>query len=181
MRGPHDQLIEYNDAVNSFETMRLTVYKCFSDFDFVETVMRVFHGENEAKQLMTKVSAMRIISQLTRIKKENLVALGLTHLQAPSEIMIQNQNLIHSLNNTITQSRDHILKAICLLVQHQLLKMLMRSSQRAADIGVLQLDPNRIFQLFDQNAIHGERIVAVISSGLMAEILSLDSQNANFI
>ena len=88
MRGPHDQLIEYNDAVNSFETVRLTVYKCFTDFDFLEVLMRVFHDEDEAKHLMTKVSVMRIISQLTRIKKENLVALGLTHLQAPSELMI---------------------------------------------------------------------------------------------
>ena len=57
----------------------------------------------------------------------------------------------------------------------------MRSSSRATDISILQLDPNRIFQLFDQNAIHGEKIVAIIASGLMAEILSLDSQNSNFI
>jgi len=57
----------------------------------------------------------------------------------------------------------------------------MRSSARATDISALQLDTNAIFTLFDQNAIHGEKIVAIIASGLMAEILSLDSQNANFI
>ena len=53
--------------------------------------------------------------------------------------------------------------------------MLMRNQARATDISVLQLDPNHIFTLFEQNAIHGEKIVAVIASGLMAEILSLDS------
>lgn len=90
MRGPHDQLIEYNDAVNSFENMRMTVYKCFSEYDFIDLLMNIYHFESEAQHLMTKMSVMRIISQLTRIKKESLVALGLTHMQAPSEIMIQN-------------------------------------------------------------------------------------------
>ena len=94
---------------------------------------------------------------------------------------MQNQTLIHTLNSTISQSRDHILKATCLLIQHQLLKQLMRQQTRNTDISALQLDPATIFKLFDQNAIHGEKIVAIIASGLMAEILSLDSQNANFI
>lgn len=90
MRGPHDQLIEYNDAVNSFETIRITVYKFFTEFDFVSTLMAIYHAENEQQHLMTKMAVLRIITQLTRIKKDNLVALGLTHLQAPSEIMMQN-------------------------------------------------------------------------------------------
>lgn len=98
MRGPHDQLIEYNDAVNSFENIRMTVYKCFTECDFIGVLMNIYHDENEAEHIMTKMSVMRIISQLTRIKKESLVALGLTHLQAPSEIMIQNQTIIHTLN-----------------------------------------------------------------------------------
>jgi len=102
MRGPHDQLIEYNDAVNSFETVRLTVYKCFTDFDFLELLLRIYHDENENKYLMTKVAVMRVISQLTRIKKENLVALGLTHLHSPSELMIQSSNLVHTLNQTVS-------------------------------------------------------------------------------
>ena len=90
MRGPHDQLIEYNDAVNSFETIRMTVYKFFTEFDFVGALMAIYHEENEQNFLMTKMAVLRIITQLTRIKKEQLVALGLTHLQAPSEIMMQN-------------------------------------------------------------------------------------------
>ena len=57
----------------------------------------------------------------------------------------------------------------------------MRASTRNTDISALQLDPTTIFKQFDQNANHGEKIVAIIASGLMAEILSLDSQNANFI
>ena len=48
MRGPHDQLIEYNDAVNSFETVRITIYKFFTEFDFVGSLMIVYHEENEA-------------------------------------------------------------------------------------------------------------------------------------
>lgn len=47
MRGPHDQLIEYNDAVNSFENVRIAVYKFFSEFDFVGALMQVYHAENE--------------------------------------------------------------------------------------------------------------------------------------
>jgi len=53
--------------------------------------------------------------------------------------------------------------------------MLMRNTTRATDITALQLDTNRIFSLFDQNAVNGEKIVAIIASGLMAEILSLES------
>jgi len=59
--------------------------------------------------------------------------------------------------------------------------MLMRNTTRATDITALQLDTNRIFSLFDQNAVNGEKIVAIIACGLMAEILSLESQNSNFI
>lgn len=80
MRGPHDQLIEYNDAVNSFESIRITVYKFFTEFDFVGALMNVYHEENEQKHICTKIAVLRIITQLTRIKKDNLVALGLTNL-----------------------------------------------------------------------------------------------------
>lgn len=47
MRGPHDQLIEYNDAINSFETVRMTVYKFFTEFDFLGVLMKIYHDENE--------------------------------------------------------------------------------------------------------------------------------------
>ena len=136
VRGPHDQLIEYNDAVNSFESMRITVYKFFTEFSFCGSLMNIFHAENEQEHVVTKLAVMRIITQLARIKKDNLTELGLTHLQAPSEVLIQNSTVIHTLNQTVTQSKDHILKSVSLLIQHQLLKMLMRSS-RNADISQL--------------------------------------------
>ena len=84
--------------MNSFETIRMTVYKFFTEFDFVGSLMAIYHEENEQSYLMTKMSVLRIITQLTRIKKDNLTALGLTHLQAPSEVMMQNQTIIHTLN-----------------------------------------------------------------------------------
>ena len=80
VRGPHDQLIEYNDAVNSFESVRMTVYKFFTEFAFCQSLMNVYHQENEAEHLVTKISVMRIVTQLARIKKDNLTDLGLTHL-----------------------------------------------------------------------------------------------------
>ena len=58
----------------------MTVYKFFTEFDFVGTLMLIYHEENEQNHLMTKMAVLRIITQLTRIKKDNLVALGLTHL-----------------------------------------------------------------------------------------------------
>ena len=62
MRGPHDQLIEYNDAVNSFEALRTTVFKFFIEFDFVGVLMAIYHEENEQTHLMTKMSVLRIIT-----------------------------------------------------------------------------------------------------------------------
>ena len=62
IRGPHDQLIEYNDAVNSFETVRLTVYKYFTEFDFVGALMAIYHEEDEAQYVMTKMAVLRIVT-----------------------------------------------------------------------------------------------------------------------
>ena len=36
--------------------------------------MTIYHSENEKEHLMSKVAVMRIITQLLRIKKENLLA-----------------------------------------------------------------------------------------------------------
>ena len=54
--------------------MRVTVYHRFTDFDFLNSLMTIYHSENEKEHLMSKVAVMRIITQLLRIKKENLLA-----------------------------------------------------------------------------------------------------------
>ena len=68
-----------------------------------------------------------------------------------------------------------------MLVLNQLLKYLSRSSGRQADISVLQLDTNKIFSLFEQNSIQGNKIVGVSACGILSEILSLENQNSALI
>ena len=77
-RGPHDQINEYLDCAPTLEMIRINVYKHLSEFDFLNALMTVYHSENEQEHLMTKVAVLRIITQLSRIKKDNLVNADLT-------------------------------------------------------------------------------------------------------
>jgi len=71
-RGPHDQINEYLDTVPTYEQLRLNIYKKIADFDFLKALMTVYHSEDENNFMMTKVAVLRIISQIARIKKEQL-------------------------------------------------------------------------------------------------------------
>ena len=48
--------------MNSFETIRMTVYKFFTEFDFVGSLMAIYHEEDEQSYLMTKMAVLRIIT-----------------------------------------------------------------------------------------------------------------------
>ena len=139
--------------------------------------MSIYHAEDEKEQLMTKVSVLRIITQLGRLKKDTLAEQG---LDQPTVVMANNPNLIHTLNTVVSSSTDHILVSLSLFILHQLLKSVLRSGG-SRDASVLQLDTNRIYQLFDQNVSQGNKLISVISCGLMAEILSLEGQSSQFI
>ena len=179
-RGPHDQINEYLDCAPTLEMLRIHVYKHFSEFDFLNALMSIYHSENEEEHLMTKVSVLRIITQIARIKKDHLVNADMPQLEQPTLVMVHYQTLVHTLNQVVASSKDHILISISLLLLHQLLKSILRSSN-TRDASALQLDANRIFTLFDQNVSQGSKLISVISCGLMAEILSLEGQQAQFI
>ena len=61
-RGPHDQINEYLDAAPTLEQLRITVYHRFTEFDFLNSLMTIYHSENEKEHLMSKVAVMRIIT-----------------------------------------------------------------------------------------------------------------------
>ena len=118
LRGPHDQIIEYNDHVPAFETIRLETYKNLHAFDFCKALINIYTSEEETEQMMTKVAVFRIITQLVRIKKESLQGANMLTLSLPAEVIIKNQMLVHTLNSTMTSSKDHILKSFALFILH---------------------------------------------------------------
>ena len=75
-RGPHDQLIEHGDAVKTFENIRMTAYKNLSEFDFGQCLVAIYDSEIEEDHTMTKMAVLRIVTQLTRIKREALNSAG---------------------------------------------------------------------------------------------------------
>lgn len=62
-------MIEYNDHVPVFEQIRLESYKYLYGFDFCKALINIYHSEDEAEHVMTKVSVFRVIAQLLRIKE----------------------------------------------------------------------------------------------------------------
>lgn len=89
LRGPHDQIIEYNDHVPVFEQIRLDCYKNMHAFDFCKALVNIFTSEEESDHLMTKVAVFRVITQLVRMKKETFDAANLKTLTPPAELIIK--------------------------------------------------------------------------------------------
>jgi hypothetical protein len=46
-RGPHDQLIEYNDAIVIYDNLRLETFKLLSQTQYIDILLNIFHNENE--------------------------------------------------------------------------------------------------------------------------------------
>lgn len=63
--------------------------------------MSIFHSEDASKNLMTKISVMRIITQILRLGKEDFQKYNYNSLQSPSSEMAGSQNLIHTLNDSL--------------------------------------------------------------------------------
>jgi hypothetical protein len=68
LRGPHDQMIEYNDHVATFEQIRVDCFRFMNGFDFCKALINIYAAEEEVEHIMTKVSVFRVIAQLIRIK-----------------------------------------------------------------------------------------------------------------
>lgn len=68
LRGPHDQMIEYNDHVATFEQIRVDCFRFMNGFDFCKALINIYTAQEEVEHMMTKVSVFRVIAQLIRIK-----------------------------------------------------------------------------------------------------------------
>lgn len=62
LRGPHDQMSEYNDHVPTLENLRTDCYKHLYNFDFCKAMANIFASEDESEHLMTKVAVFRILA-----------------------------------------------------------------------------------------------------------------------
>lgn len=58
-RGPHDQIIEYQDLVPLVDLIRARIYKKMMSSDFVTQLITVFQSDDN---VMTKVAALRIVT-----------------------------------------------------------------------------------------------------------------------
>lgn len=60
-RGPHDQIIEYQDLVPLVEQIRARVYKKLITEDFLASMIAVYNFDDQSK-LATKVSVLRLLT-----------------------------------------------------------------------------------------------------------------------
>jgi len=63
--------------------------------------------------------------------------------------MVRNQMLIHTLNSSLVQSKDHVIKASALYILHQMLKSILQATPRSIDPTTLKLDIGKIITLFE--------------------------------
>jgi len=183
LRGPHDQMNEYSDHVPTFEQIRIDTYKYLYGFDFCKALINIYHAEEEAEHLMTKVAVYRVVAQLIRLKEAQLKTAGMGQCSPPSEMMGKSQMLVHTLNSTMTTSKDHILKAQAIFILYLLTKANFRRVGKTTGIESLALEASTIYKLFEDNCTSNDPkvLVSVIASGLLAEMIGFDDKTAKFI
>ena len=120
-RGPHDQIIEYQDLVPLVEHIRARVYKKLSSTDFIATLMQIFHHEQDP-EVMTKVATLRIITQLLRIRKDNTnepqVLAILNNMRLPQDVIAANNAFVQTLNQLLTSAKDYVVKSLAMFILH---------------------------------------------------------------
>lgn len=89
-RGPHDNLNEYLEALNTFDMVRNTTYQCLSDFDYMGKLAVIYNSEDESQYVVTKVATLRVVTQILRLKKEIT--------DTASEMLIGNQQMMYTIN-----------------------------------------------------------------------------------
>ena len=65
-RGPHDNILEYTEASNTFESVRESIFNQLKEFDFVGKTIAVFQKEDETKYVEVKCCVLRLYIQLLR-------------------------------------------------------------------------------------------------------------------
>lgn len=123
-RGPHDQLIEYQDLVPLVEQIRCRIYKKLTGSgDFIGHLLSVFQNEKSDK-VVVKTAVFRIFTQLLRLRKDADQASSqlLAKERMPAELMTASSQMITLLNQQMQNSKDHIIKALSILILLQLLK-----------------------------------------------------------
>jgi len=63
-RGPHDSILEYNEASSTFEALRQLIYNELKNSDFVGRCLMVFNKEDESKHVEVRCSVLRIMVQM---------------------------------------------------------------------------------------------------------------------
>jgi hypothetical protein len=89
---------------------------------------------------VTKVAALRIITQLLRTKKEISDQF--------SDMILAHSMTITILNNNALNSKDGIIQACCIQILGLLQKYLMMQKR---DISPLKLDISKVVELFEKN------------------------------
>lgn len=65
-RGPHDNILEYTEAVTLFEKLREQIFQHLKEYDFVSKALAIYQKEDESKYLEVKCSTLRFFIQLLR-------------------------------------------------------------------------------------------------------------------
>jgi len=65
-RGPHDNIIEYTEALATFASVREITFNQLKEFDFVSKFLQIFQAEDEGKNVEVKCSILRFFAQLLR-------------------------------------------------------------------------------------------------------------------
>lgn len=60
-RGPHDNILEYIEALQTFESLRELIFNQLKEFDFLGKFIVIYQKEDESKNLEVKSSTLRLL------------------------------------------------------------------------------------------------------------------------
>lgn len=98
-RGPHDQIIEYNDVMPLTDKIRLRVAKKFEHENFIKNLIKLYQSEPESL-FVQKMVVLRTLTQLVRAKRDTTQR-EMMLLKTPAEIIKSNTTIITMLNQNL--------------------------------------------------------------------------------
>lgn len=123
-RGPHDNILDYVEAVPIFDQVRESIYRaCVTDpeSDFLQRCIVLFNKEDESKNVEVKSSILRMLLQVLRTFD------GTGHDSTSKDVLaldlfLTNGNIRNLMQQVAFTSKDPVLQALAVQTFAQILK-----------------------------------------------------------
>jgi hypothetical protein len=177
-RGPHDNILEYTEASLVYEKLRLSIFTCIKDFDFVGKAIAIFLKEDESKHVEVKCSILRFFIQLLRSFDNQPNGASSSKVEGVLDIFLSNPSLKQVLTQAAFSSKDAVIQAAAIQVLTLILRQVI--DDQNLDQNVMVLDIQKVYLLFEKSS-KTEPFISIMCCALMSEMLRQDQQQAAFI